>query len=341
MPYSINELAEHVGGEVVGESSVLISGLGTIVGAGVGELAFLSSAGYRKYLAGTKASVVVLARDNLEVCPTNAIVSNNPYLAFAKISQLFRPVFDDGFNIHDTAVVHPEVQLNAELDLAAHVVVEPGVKLGKNVRIGANSYVGRDCILESGVELKQNVTLYPGVVVGRNSIIHSGAVIGADGFGFTPESDGNLVEIAQLGGVRIGANVSIGASTTIDRGAIEDTQIGDGVKIDNQVQIGHNCIIGDHSIICGCVGMVGSTRIGKHCVLAGGVGIGGDGVIEICDGVTITGCTHVTRSISNPGVYSGGVIFSETGLWKRNAIRFGKLNELVKRVAALEKLPQK
>ena len=342
MFYSIDELAGRIGGEVVGDSSVLISGLGTLSGAGDGDLTFLSNAGYRKYLSGTGASVVLLESADLAACPTNAIVTNNPYLAFARLSQLFKPVDDKGvYQIHESAVVDPGAQLDAQVSLAANVVVESGVVLQKGVRIGANSYIGRDCTLHAGVEIKPNVTLYSDVVVGCNSIVHSGSVIGADGFGYTPDPAGTLVEIAQLGGVRIGAGVSIGAATTIDRGAIEDTLIGDGVKIDNQVQIGHNCIIGDHTIICGCAGLVGSTRIGKHCVLAGGVGIGGDGVIDICDGVTVSGCTHVTRSINKPGVYSGGVIFSETGLWKRNAIRFNKLNELVQRVRTLEKLQQK
>ena len=342
MSYSINELAERIGGEVVGDSSVLISGLGTISGAGVGDLTFLSNTAYRKFLADTAASVVILEPVDLAACPTNAIVTNNPYLAFARLSHLFKPVDNNvPSGIHETAIVDPGAQVDALVSLAANVVIEAGVVLHRGVRIGANSYIGRNCTLQTNVEILPNVTLYSDVDIGCDSIVHSGAVIGADGFGYVPDPVGTLVEIAQLGGVRIGTNVSIGAATTIDRGAIENTLIGDGVKIDNQVQIGHNCVIGDHTVICGCAGLVGSTRIGKHCVLAGGVGIGGDRVIEICDGVTISGCTHVTRSINKPGVYSGGVIFSETGLWKRNAIRFNKLNELVQRVKTLEKLLQK
>jgi UDP-3-O-[3-hydroxymyristoyl] glucosamine N-acyltransferase len=160
-------------------------------------------------------------------------------------------------------------------------------------------------------------------------------VIGADGFGFTPAEDGRLETIAQLGGVTVGADVSVGASTTIDRGALDDTVIEDGVKIDNQVQIGHNCRIGAHSVICGCVGIVGSTRIGRHVVLAGGVGVGGDGPIEICDQVVVSGMTHVS---TEPGIYSGGVLHSPSRRWKRNALRFNRLDELSRRVAQLEKL---
>jgi UDP-3-O-[3-hydroxymyristoyl] glucosamine N-acyltransferase len=179
--------------------------------------------------------------------------------------------------------------------------------------------------------------LYPDVHLGARSIVHSGAVLGADGFGFAPDEHGHLVSIAQLGGLRVGADVSIGAATTVDRGAIEDTVIEDGVKIDNQVQIGHNCRIGAHSVICGCVGIVGSTSIGAHCVLAGGVGIGGSAPIEICEGVTITGMTHVSASINEPGIYSGGVIHSKSRNWKKNALRLQKLDALFRRVARLER----
>jgi UDP-3-O-[3-hydroxymyristoyl] glucosamine N-acyltransferase len=182
-----------------------------------------------------------------------------------------------------------------------------------------------------------NVVLYQDVRIGPRTLVHSGAVIGADGFGFTPDEQMHLQAVAQVGGVSIGADVSIGACTSIDRGAIEDTVIEDGVKIDNQVQIGHNCHIGAHSVICGCVGIVGSTRIGRHCVLAGGVGVGGDGPIEICDRVVVSGMTHVSSSIVEPGIYSGGVIHNVSQAWKKNALRFQKLDELSRRVKALEK----
>jgi UDP-3-O-[3-hydroxymyristoyl] glucosamine N-acyltransferase len=182
-----------------------------------------------------------------------------------------------------------------------------------------------------------NVVLYRAVRLGRRCIVHSGAVIGADGFGFTAAEDGHLEAIAQLGGVNVGDDVSIGACTSIDRGALDDTVIEEGVKIDNQVQIGHNCHIGAHSVVCGCVGIVGSTRIGRHCVLAGGVGIGGDRPIELCDRVVVSGMTHVSASIAEPGIYSGGVLHSRNRQWKKNALRFGRLDELHRRVAALER----
>ncbi len=185
--------------------------------------------------------------------------------------------------------------------------------------------------------LMPNVVLGADVRLGARSVVHSGAVIGADGFGFVPDDQGRLQAIAQLGGVQIGEDVSIGACTSIDCGAIEDTVIEDGVKIDNQVQIGHNCRIGAHTIVCGCVGIVGSTVIGRHCVLAGGAGVGGDRPINICDHVTITGMTLVSTTLTEPGVYSGGVLHNTSRQWKRNALRFQKLDELNRRVARLEK----
>jgi len=179
--------------------------------------------------------------------------------------------------------------------------------------------------------------LYHGVRVGARCMIHSGAVIGADGFGFAPDAKGHLQPIAQIGGVRLGDDVSVGSCTTIDRGTIEDTVVGDGVKIDNQVQIGHNCQIGDHTVICGCVGMVGSTVVGRNCMIGGAVGMAGDGPIRLTDGVMVSAMTHVSRSIEEPGLYSGGVLHDKSARWKRNALRFSEIDQLAKRLARLEK----
>jgi UDP-3-O-[3-hydroxymyristoyl] glucosamine N-acyltransferase len=216
-------------------------------------------------------------------------------------------------------------------------VVGPDARIGPGCRIHANVVIGARCVLAHDVRIMANATLYDDVRIGARSVIHSAAVIGADGFGYTPGPDGRLEEIAQLGGVTLGADVSVGAATTIDRGAIEDTVVEDGVKIDNQVQIGHNVYIGAHTLVCGCVGIVGSTRIGRHCVLAGGVGSGGDQPITLCDGVVVSGMTHVSASIDEPGVYSGGVIFNRMGAWKRNALRFQQLDTLARRVGRLER----
>ncbi|MGA0840902.1 MAG: UDP-3-O-(3-hydroxymyristoyl)glucosamine N-acyltransferase, partial [Pseudomonadales bacterium] len=238
---------------------------------------------------------------------------------------------------HGSSAVDATAEIAASAILAEGVVVGPRVRIGRRVRLHAHVVIGADCVLDEDVELMPHVVLYPGVRIGARTIVHAGAVLGSDGFGFAPDELGRLEPIAQLGGLSIGADVRIGASTTIDRGALGDTVIGEGVKIDNQVQIGHNCQIGAHTVICGCVGIVGSTTIGRHCVLAGGVGVGGDGPITICDRVVVSGMTHVSASIDTPGVYSGGVLHGPSRRWKRNALRFNELDALARRVAGLER----
>ena len=335
--YRLGELAERLGGQVVGDADVAISGLGALPSAAPGQLTHLSNPAYRRNLPKTKASAVILQRRDLALCPTNAIVVDDPYFAFALASRLWErpPQLNPG--IHASA----RIDASASIDRTAHV--GPGAVIGSEttvaggVSIHANAVVGARCRLDEGVRIMANATLYDDVKVGARSVVHANAVIGADGFGFARSGGGALAPIAQLGGVTLGKNVSIGAATTVDRGAIDDTLIEDGVKIDNQVQIGHNCRIGAHSVICGCVGIVGSTEIGRGCVLAGMVGVGGDRPIRICDGVTVSGCTHVSRSITKPGTYSGGVIHNAATAWKRNALRFQNLDELAKRVAQLER----
>jgi UDP-3-O-[3-hydroxymyristoyl] glucosamine N-acyltransferase len=336
--YSIGELAARIDADVVGDPNVRITGLGVLGNARAGQLTFLGSPAYRRFLADTRASAVVLTRRDAAGCATNCIVSDNPRLDFARLSQLFddRPQLPVGRQ--STAVVDPSADVPRDASIGQNVVIGARVRLGSGVSIGANCFVGDDCMLGDGTQLMPNVVLYHRVRLGRRCIVHSGSVIGSDGFGFAPDAGGRYETVAQVGGVTIGDDVSVGSCTTIDRGAIEDTVIGNGVKIDNQVQIGHNCIIGDHTLLCGCVGLVGSTRIGRHCVLAGMVGVGsGAGPIEITDGVIVSGLTHVSQSITRPGVYSGGVIFTETRQWKRNALRFNQLDALARRVAELEK----
>lgn len=339
--FTLEELADRVSARLVGDPGVRITGLGSLAGAGSGDISHLSSPAYRDQLAATRAAAVILKESDLTLWDGPALVVDNPYLAFARVSQLFArsPALPEG--VHPTAHVHPTARLHPSARLGPGVSVGAGSRIGAGVRLHANVVVGEGCdVGEDGV-LMPNAVLYADVTLGPRCIVHSGAVIGADGFGYTPDERGVLEPIAQLGGVRIGADVSIGACTSIDRGAIDDTVIEDGVKIDNQVQIGHNCRIGAHSIICGCVGIVGSTRIGRHCVLAGGVGVGGDRPIEVCDGVVVSGMTHVSSSITEPGVYSGGVLHSANRRWKKNAVRFNSLDELNRRVARLERAQQR
>jgi len=335
--YTLGELAQRIDARVEGDAGAFVNGLGSLNTAAPGQLTHLSSRAYRRFLPHTKATAVILRAEDLSQCPTHALVTRNPYLAFARLSVLFAGNEGSQTGVHESAVIDPTSHLGAEVSIGPNAVVGARCGIGDRVSIGANCVIGDACSLGNDTRLMASVTLYRRVRIGTRGIVHSGAVIGADGFGFVPDERGRQQEIAQVGGVVLGDDVSIGAATTIDRGAIDDTVIGDGVKIDNQVQIGHNCEIGDHTVICGCVGIVGSTRIGKHCILAGGVGVGGDGPIQIADRVVVSGMTHVSRSIAKSGVYSGGVLHSATLKWKRNALRFAELDDLAKRVAQLEK----
>lgn len=332
-------LRHELAGDVVvrGDGDTPIRGIAAIDSAGEGEITHLSSPAYRQYLAGTKAAAVLLGVGDVDECPCAAIVVANPYLAFAVVSQLFecRPELDPG--IDPRADIHPDADIAPDARIAPFASVGAGAVIGAGVQIGHGAFVGEDSVIGAGGEIMARATIHHSVRIGERSVVHSGAVIGADGFGFTPDATGKWQAIAQLGGVVIGDDVSIGANTAIDRGALNNTVIGNGVKIDNLVQIGHNCEIGDHTLICGCVGIVGSTKIGRHCVFAGGAGVGGAGPIEICDNVMVGVVTTVTQSITEPGVYSGGTLHNASARWKRNALRFQQLDELARRVARLEK----
>ena len=335
--FTLGVLAAELGAELIGDPELAITGLGSLETAVAGQISHCSRSAYRDFLATTQASAVVLSERDRELWTGPALIVADPYLAFARISQKFSSLPELATGVHASASIDPTAQVAASAAIGSGVVIEQRTQIGEGVRIYANSVVGADCVIADQVVLMANVVIYADVHIGKRGVVHSGTVIGADGFGFTPDEDGHLVMIAQLGGVRIGDDVNIGACTTIDRGAIDHTVIEEGVKIDNLVQVGHNCRIGAHSVLCGCVGLVGSSRIGRHCILAGGVGIGGDVPVELCDGVVVSATTYVTSSITEPGVYSGGVLHSKTRQWKRNALRFSRLDELYRRVVRLEK----
>ena len=323
--------------EVRGDGDVEITGLGPIDTAASGQITHLSGTAYRRLLPETKASAVLLRVADAVDCPTVAVVVPDPYLAFAVVSQLFDDAprlpagVDATATVHPTAKRDPSAAVGAYASVAARAVLGPGVQIGAGARVGEGSRIGADSIVHA------NATIYHGVTLGERCVVHSGAVIGADGFGFAPDESGRWVAIAQLGGVTLGNDVVVGACSTIDRGAITDTVVRDGVKIDNQVQIGHNCDIGEHTLICGRVGIVGSTKIGRHCVFAGGAGVAGDHPITICDHVQVASVTTISRSIDTPGVYAGSVLHNTVQRWRRNAVRFAELDDIAKRLASLEK----
>lgn len=332
--FSLAELAERTGAELRGDASRLISGLGTLHNAGPAQLAFLANANYRKQLAETAAGAVLLRAADADGFQGDCLIVADPYLAYAGLSHLFdrKPVAAAG--IHPSAVVDPQAQVAASASVGPGVVIEAGAVIGEQVVLGAYTVVGARSRIGNGGWLAPRVTLYHDVVIGERVVIQSGAVIGGEGFGFA-QQQGQWQKIAQIGGVTIGDDVEIGANTTIDRGALDVTRIGNGVKLDNQIMIAHNVEIGDHTAMAACVGISGSTKIGRHCMLAGGVGLVGH--IELCDNVFVTGMTMVTHSITEPGAYSSGTAMQPAGDWKKNAVRFRQLDDLARRIKGLEK----
>ncbi|WP_048306367.1 UDP-3-O-(3-hydroxymyristoyl)glucosamine N-acyltransferase [Halomonas sp. PR-M31] len=337
LSFSLADLAERLGATLVGDGEQCISGLATLSDAGPADISFLANRAYLKYLMNTQAAAVLLHPAHGADCPaeTARLELDNPYLAYAQLSRLFDPLaMQASSGIHATAFVAEDVILGHDVEVGPHAVIEAGVRLGDNVVVGAGSVVGQQSIIDADSRLHANVTVSHGVVIGKRAILHSGCVIGGDGFGFAHDG-GCWHKIAQLGGVVLGDDVEVGSCSSIDRGALDDTLIGNGVKIDSQVQIAHNVHIGDHSALAGCVGIAGSTRVGRHCMLGGGVGLSGH--LTLCDGVQITGMSLVTNSITEPGVYSSGTGAMSNGLWRKNAVRFKQLDDIAKRVARLER----
>lgn len=336
--YTLAELSGLLDATLQGDGDIVITGLATLERAGPGKLSFLSNPRYKFQLASCQASAVIIHPDLAAETGIACLLSKSPYVTYAKVSQLFAAhnpyAVSAGMQIHASAVVSPDAKVADDVVLGPHVVVEAGAVIAAGCRIGAGCYIGENVSLGEHGVLYPNVTLYHDVCIGERVVLHSGVVIGADGFGFAFDGE-KSVKIAQLGAVRIGADVEIGAGSTVDRGALDDTVIEEGVKIDNQVQIGHNCVVGAHTIICGCTALAGSSRIGRYCVLGGGVGVVGH--LSIVDRVTVSAMTMVNQSIDKPGLYSSGTLMQESALWKRNVLTLGKLADLSKTVKNLEK----
>jgi UDP-3-O-[3-hydroxymyristoyl] glucosamine N-acyltransferase len=329
---TLGELAVRFGCELAGDPGIEVDSVGTLQNAGPRAITFLANPKYRRQLAGTHAAAVVLDARTAESCPVPALVAANPYATYARIAALLHPESRWPEGVETGAHVAERAEIAATASIAAGVVIESEVRVGERARIGPGCVLMQGSRIGDDARLSANVTICRGVSIGARVLIHPGAVIGADGFGLAPER-GAWVKVPQLGGVRIGDDVEIGANTTIDRGAIEDTVIEEGVKLDNQIQIGHNVRIGAHTAIAGCTGISGSTVIGRRCMIGGMVGIAGH--LSVCDDVMVTGLTLVSRSIRKPGVYSGGLPLDEARRWRRNAVRFRHLDELAKQVENL------
>ena len=333
MALTLSEIASRLGGEVLGDAATMVAGIGTLERAKPDEIAFLANPVYRQQLNSTRAAAVIVSPADRDLTDLPRILATNPYAYFARAAQLFAPAHRPIPGRHPTAIVDASAEIAPSAEIGPLAYIGPGAKVGERVvvhpqaHVGANTQVGADSVIYA------NSVVYQNCEVGERVIIHSGAVIGADGFGFAFDTD-HWVKVPQVGRVIIGSDVEVGANTTIDRGAIEDTVIESGVKLDNQIQIGHNVRVGAHTAIAGCAAVAGSTSIGRHCRIGGGVGIVGH--LSICDGVTVTAHTLVTKSITQPGTYSGGLPHSGNREWLRTTAHLRRLDKLLQRVQTLE-----
>ncbi len=300
-------------------------------GASGAAIGFLANPAYRRHLAETRAGAVILERRFADECPVPALIAANPYSVYARVAQLFHPSPPAEPGIHPRASVHGRARVAGSAQVCAHAVVGRGARLGDSVVIGEGSVVGPGVSVGDGTRLAPRVVLMDGVRVGARCRLHSGAVVGGDGFGFAREDPG-WVKVPQIGGVVIGDDVEIGANTTIDRGAIDDTVIENGVKLDNHVQIAHNARIGAHTVMAAFSGVAGSTQVGARCRFGGAVAVVGH--LTICDDAVFTFRTAVLKSVTRPGTYSGTLGAEEAGLWRRNAARFRALDETVRQLRA-------
>ncbi len=336
--WTLGELAAEFGGKVRGDPLRCISGLATLKSAGPDQLSFLANPLYRQALASTAAGAVLIREQDVGDFSGNCVMVSDPYAVYARLTHAFDATPAPAAGIHERACVHPDASVDPDASIGPCAVIEAGAVVGPGTVIEGNAYVGARTRIGSQCRIRASAVIHHDCLIGNRVTIHSGAVIGDDGFGFAP-ANGRWNKIAQIGRVILHDDVDIGANTTIDRGALDDTIIHRGVIIDNLVQIAHNVEIGEHSAIAGCTGISGSTKIGAWCTLAGGVGLVGH--IEICDRVHVTGMTMITKSITRPGSYSSGTAFDETDQWKRMAVRLRRLDEMARRLRELEGLVQK
>ena len=334
MSLSLGELAVRFGCELRGDPDARVDSIAPLSSAHAGSVTFLANPRHRPELATTQATVVVLDEKSAAVCSVAALIATNPHATFARIASLLypRPVAPAG--IHPSAVVAPDARIDPSAHVGAFVSIGSRVIVGPRAVIGPHSIVEDGVVIAEDVRLVARVTLCREVKIGARTLVQPGAVIGGDGFGFAKEGE-RYLPVPQVGSVVIGPDCEVGANTTIDRGAINDTVLEEGVKLDNQIQIGHNCHIGAHTAMAACVGLSGSVTVGKRCMIGGMAGIVGH--LSICDDVAITGLTMVSHAITRPGVYSGGIPAEEARTWRRIVGRFKRLDSFARRLAAVER----
>jgi len=337
----LGALVERFGGQLVGDANLEVEGIAPLSDAGVSHISFLSNSKLRAQALQCKAAALIIsAADDAFIAAGYSgarIITNNPYAYFARAAQYFASLTEivPAAGVHPTAAIAPTAQIAASAHIGAHVTVEEGAVIGENAVIDAGCYIGREAVIGDGTHFFANVTFHAYCQMGARGIIHSGAVIGTDGFGFANEG-GVYIKIPQTGRVMIGDDVDIGANTTIDRGALADTIIEDGVKLDNQIQIGHNCHIGAHTAMAGCVGVAGSAKIGKYCTFGGAAMVLGH--LEIVDRVHISSASMVSRSIMEPGQYTGFYPLAKNAEWEKSAAIVRNLPTMREKIRALEKI---
>jgi len=333
-PVTLAQIVSRLGGRVVGEAQTLIRQVGSLERAQPDQITFFASPRYKAMLVATRAGAVVLAAEAEALTARPRIVCENPYAYFARVSRILNP------SDAPQPGIHPSAQVAASARVPASARIEAGAVIGGNAVLGERVWIGAGCVIEDGAAIDDDSRLYASVVVNRDcrigarAILHSGVVIGADGFGVAPDS-GRWIKVPQIGRVLIGDDVEIGANTTIDRGAIDDTVIEDGVKLDNQIQIGHNCRIGAHTAMAGFSGVAGSTDIGKHCTIGAAAVILGH--LRLVDHVDVSAGTVISRSIHQAGTYTGMFPFDDNASWARNTAQVRRLSELARRLRDLEK----
>jgi UDP-3-O-[3-hydroxymyristoyl] glucosamine N-acyltransferase len=328
----LSELAKQLQLQLHGEDAD-VDNVADLQNAGPASLAFVYNAKYLQYIGQSRAAAIIISPEWLDKCDKPALVSSNPRLDFARAAGLLHPQSMPEPGIHVTAVIHDSVSIPDNVYIGPNVVIEQGASIADHVHIGAGSFLGRNVSIGEYTYIHPNVTIEYDCVVGKHCEIYAGVVIGTDGFGYVRNETGYM-KVPQLGCVVIGDNVDIGANTTIDRGALNNTEVHDGVKLDNGVQISHNVVVGKNTIMSGHSGVSGSTRVGENCIIGGGVGIRDN--LTVVDNVVITGRSFVSSSLEQPGSYSSSVLIDTTRNWKRNVMRFKHLDELAKKVKMLE-----
>jgi UDP-3-O-[3-hydroxymyristoyl] glucosamine N-acyltransferase len=334
MAVTLSELVSRFGGELVGDGSRQVRQVAPLDRATPDEIGFVSQGKYLSQLTDTRAGAVILPADAGAATDLPRILAANPYLYFARVSALLNPPARPPVGVHPAASVAPDAEVADDACIAAGAIIGSGARIGARTVVGANSVVGDHARVGADCMLHANVTVYHHCEVGNRCILHAGCVIGADGFGFAP-NDGAWEKIPQIGKVRIDDEVEVGACTTIDRGALEDTVIEEGVKLDNLIQVAHNVHIGAHTAIAACTGIAGSAKIGRHCMIGGAAMIFGH--IEIADGTRISTNTLITKSLKKAGTYTSALPFSEHDVWQKNAVHMRNLDKLVNRIKQLEK----